>query len=58
MNQNNFEDAVKLLSEWLDVHDEPCRYDHHGYCQSHFLQEDCIVKRTKLKIESWKSQVK
>lgn len=25
--------------------DDPCRYDHHGYCQSHFLEEDCSVKR-------------
>ena len=26
--------------------DDPCRFDHHGYCQQHFLQEanECCVK--------------
>lgn len=27
------------LSEMVEVNDEPCRLDHHGYCQSHFLDE-------------------
>ena len=22
---------------------DPCWHDHHGYCQAHFLQEDCCV---------------
>lgn len=41
--------AKYLLKEWLDVHDDPCYYDHHGYCQAHFLQdkEECIVMKTK-----------
>lgn len=41
--------AEYLLKEWLDVHDEPCYYDHHGYCQAHFLQEkgECIVELTR-----------
>jgi hypothetical protein len=25
--------------------DDICRRDHHGYCQSHFLEEDCSVDR-------------
>lgn len=39
--------AEYLLKEWVEIHDAPCRYDHHGYCQEHYLEEDCIVKRTK-----------
>lgn len=23
--------------------DEPCRHDHHGYCQAHFIEADCSV---------------
>ena len=30
---------VQCLQEMVDVHDEPCRLDHHGYCQSHFLDD-------------------
>ena len=39
----------ELLKEWLEMHNEPCWYDHHGYCQAHFLDmgENCIVARTK-----------
>lgn len=22
---------------------DPCRYDHHGYCQAHFIEDDCCV---------------
>jgi hypothetical protein len=38
-------EASLLLKRWLDVHDTGCRYDHHGYCQEHFLEDkgDCIV---------------
>lgn len=38
---------VALLTEWYNLHPEPCRVDHEGLCQTHFLQRDCIVKRTK-----------
>lgn len=24
---------------------DPCRFDHHGNCQAHFLEEDCSVER-------------
>jgi hypothetical protein len=39
------DEASLLLKRWLDVHDTGCRYDHHGYCQEHFLEDkgDCIV---------------
>jgi hypothetical protein len=40
-----------LLKEFLDVHDEECRFDHHGYCQAHFLEKDCLIKRTKRILE-------
>ena len=26
---------------------DPCRFDHHGNCQAHFLEEDCSVERLK-----------
>lgn len=39
--------AELLLKEWAEIHPDPCRTDHHGYCQEHYVQEDCIVKRTK-----------
>lgn len=25
------------------IDDEPCRYDHHGYCQTHLLGKPCEV---------------
>ena len=30
-----------LLARNID--DDPCRRDHHGYCQTHYLEEDCSV---------------
>lgn len=30
-----------LLSRNID--DDPCWRDHHGYCQTHYLEEDCSV---------------
>jgi len=32
-------ELLEALREMVEVHDEPCRLDHHGYCQSHFLDE-------------------
>lgn len=32
-------EAARDLSEAFS--DDLCRRDHHGYCQSHFLEEDC-----------------
>ena len=35
------EGLKELLKRNID--DEPCRLDHHGYCQAHYLEEDCSV---------------
>jgi len=32
-----YPDMVRALEELLEVQDEPCRIDHQGYCQSHYL---------------------
>lgn len=42
-------EAIDLLKEWLEAHNDKCWYDHHGYCQAHFLQPkgECIVERTR-----------
>jgi hypothetical protein len=42
-------EAEYLLKEWLDIHDTDCRYDHHGYCQEHYLQPkgECVVELTR-----------
>jgi hypothetical protein len=40
-------EAVDLLATFVD--DEPCRFDHHGYCQTHgWLDEgECNVARAR-----------
>lgn len=37
--------ALRLaLRDLLDaIGDDPCRFDHHGYCQAHFLSSPCEV---------------
>lgn len=44
---------IQLLREFLDVKADgnECRYDHHGYCQSHSLEKDCMVRRAAEMIE-------
>lgn len=44
------QDRIKVLDEALrgmlePFEEEPCHFDHHGYCQEHFLQtaEECCV---------------
>jgi hypothetical protein len=32
-------EIIQLIEEMHDPHDEKCRYDHHGYCQTHYLHE-------------------
>lgn len=44
------EPVLVLLSELTD--NEPCRLDHHGYCQTHNLSEDCSNKRAKELLKS------
>jgi predicted nucleotidyltransferase len=37
---------IKRLRELLARHvdgEQPCWRDHHGYCQAHYLEEDCRV---------------
>jgi len=39
-----------FLNEIIDifVDDDPCVYDHHGYCQTHYHSEKpCIIERLK-----------
>ena len=39
-------DLRELLADLYD--DEPCSYDHHGYCQSHGLSEkQCVMERVR-----------
>lgn len=39
------ERIIETLEELVDYLGEDCRYDHHGLCQEHGLQEreDCMV---------------
>jgi hypothetical protein len=32
-------DLLSCLIEMVEVHNEPCHLDHHGCCQSHFLDD-------------------
>jgi hypothetical protein len=36
-----------LLAELVECNDGPCHLDHHGYCQTHFLESDCVIKRAR-----------
>jgi hypothetical protein len=42
------EDLIEVqrwaLQSAVDYVGETCRYDHHGYCQEHSLEEECYVK--------------
>lgn len=49
-------EAVDVLRELSEVEDQPCRYDHHGYCQEHgWFETDppCAIKRAR---EIWAAQ--
>lgn len=40
-------DLLAALEKMVAVHDEPCRFDHNGYCQSHYLDhqvDGCLVQ--------------
>lgn len=48
-------EADALLSEVMEPFDENCHYDHHGYCQAHFLYEDpCPFGRAKERLQQLK----
>lgn len=46
------EDLSRLRTslEWLVTKaiNDPCRFDHHGLCQSHFLSKPCLVAEARL----------
>ena len=33
-------EMLEALKSMLEVHDEPCRLDHHGLCQTHHLRRN------------------
>lgn len=40
-------DLLAALEAMVAVHDKPCRFDHNGYCQSHYLDhqvDGCLVQ--------------
>ena len=43
----------KRLRELLkrNIDDDPCWLDHHGYCQAHYLEEDCSVAAARAALE-------
>jgi hypothetical protein len=48
---------VSEENEWLrellrrNIDDDPCWLDHHGYCQAHYLEEDCSVAAARAALE-------
>jgi hypothetical protein len=41
MTQKTLRKAVEIIKSLID--DEKCRYDHHGNCQTHRLENPCEV---------------
>lgn len=39
--RDRLRDALTRLLEPFE--EDPCYYDHHGYCQAHFVEADCCV---------------
>jgi hypothetical protein len=44
---DKLEKAYDILKVLVDTLDENCVYDHHGYCQSHWLQGPCPIEQAK-----------
>lgn len=44
LDTQRLSEALILLHRLVDREDEPCRLDHHGYCQTHLLELECSVK--------------
>ena len=42
-------DLLAALERLLEVDDEPCRFDHHGYCQAHYLDNkgECRIENAR-----------
>jgi len=32
-----------IVTQLADSDDEPCVYDHHGYCQTHLVGKPCLI---------------
>lgn len=47
--------VIKRLLELLALvhqqHDEPCRFDHHGFCQEHGCDKPCLYAEIRKAIE-------
>jgi chromosome segregation ATPase len=53
------EALVERLREALDnlvacQGEDPCYYDHHGYCQAHYIEADCSVAKARAALEETK----
>lgn len=47
------EKAYGILTNIMESLDDSCRYDHHGYCQTHWLHDrPCPVEQAKELINS------
>ena len=46
---------IELLEELMELFDEPCRHDHHGYCQEHFLGDPCVIAELKNALAEYKA---
>ena len=56
---NHRDELIKCLEALLEVHEEKCWLDHHGYCQEHYVESPCRVKEARdllNKIEKEKKQ--
>lgn len=51
--QKCIEELESLLAECVEPMRDACRYDHHGYCQTHFLHErPCPYERARAALAS------
>lgn len=39
--------AKEICEAVVEVKDEECWFDHHGYCQAHNLEKDCHVAKAR-----------
>ena len=37
----------EVVEAVVEINDDECYFDHHGYCQAHNLEQDCHVKKAK-----------
>jgi hypothetical protein len=48
VEQNKLNEIKFHVERLLESFEEPCRYDHHGFCQTHFLHEmPCPIEKLK-----------